>query len=159
MPLSEKLNSGLDTFYENVLKQKDYAKQAAAQLDENGNRPPEVRLGRISSNGRVRLEFTNSMTFPSKEELIELNKQSNKLIDVFMVMGDEEVKESNLKSWEIASVKPNLIELDLVFAKPLHVSQGDENDKIIVQVGLARFPDEHQAKLPVSVNRVKDIPL
>ena len=64
-PLSQKLDSGIEEFYANVLKQREFAKKAAAKTDEDGNRPPEVRLGKISSSGRVRLEFTNSMSFPS----------------------------------------------------------------------------------------------
>ena len=42
------------------------------------HRPPEVRPGKITGNGRVRLEFTNPMMLPGKSELIELNKKSEK---------------------------------------------------------------------------------
>lgn len=61
IPLAKKLESGFGDFYKNVLEQREEAREAASQLDEEGNRPPEVRLGRISGTGRVKLEFTNSM--------------------------------------------------------------------------------------------------
>ena len=143
-PLSQKIDSGIGEFYANVLRQKEYAKKAATETDKDGNRPPEVRLGRISSSGRVKLEFTNSMSFPSLEDLIELNKQSkNKLIELFMLKGDEETIDTNLKGWDIVSVSSKLIEIDLTFDQPLQVSQGSESDKLIVQVGLSEYPDEN----------------
>ena len=51
--LRQKLESGIGDFYENVLRQREYARKAAIETDKDGNRPPEVRLGRISSSGRV----------------------------------------------------------------------------------------------------------
>ena len=131
----------------------------AAQLDENGNRPPEVRLGRIEANGRVKLEFTNAMIFPSEREFILLNEKSgNELIELIMLKGDEDVQDDNLKSWKIISVSPTLIEIDLEFENPVQVSQGDNNDRLITQVALSRYPDENQNRLPASINRIKDIP-
>ena len=131
----------------------------AAQLDENGNRPPEVRLGRIGANGRVKLEFTNAMIFPSEREFILLNEKSgNELIELVMLKGDEDVQDDNLKSWKIISVSPTLIEIDLEFENPVQVSQGDNNDRLITQVALSRYPDENQNRLPASINRIKDIP-
>ena len=90
-PLSEKLASGLDNMLENIALQREFAMDAA-QVDEEGNRPPEVRLGRIESNGRVKLEFTNAMVFPSEREFILLNEESgNEMIDVFIFKGDEDL--------------------------------------------------------------------
>ena len=95
----------------------------AAQVDEDGSRPPEVRLGRIESNGRVKLEFTNAMVFPSEREFILLNEKSgNEMIDVYMFKGDEDVIDDNLKSWKIISVTPKLIEIEVVFENPIQVS-------------------------------------
>ena len=73
--------------------------------------------------------------------------------------GEEEEEDENLRSWQIVSVAPKLIEVDLEFDKPIYVSQGEVADKLIVQVGLSDYPDEFDATLPASVNRVKDIPL
>ena len=47
--------------YERVLLQREAAMDAAAEAVDDGKRPPEVRMGKISANGRVRLEFTNPM--------------------------------------------------------------------------------------------------
>ena len=76
MPLEEKLNEGFGAFYENLLRQREYSIDAAAKLDEQGNRPPEVRVGNISSSGRVRLEFTNKMSFPPFEQFVSLGTLS-----------------------------------------------------------------------------------
>ena len=97
------------------------------------HRPPEVRLAKITGNGRVRLEFTNPMMLPGKSELIELNKKSKKkMIDLIMLDGDEDVISDNLIDWKIASVSEKLIEVDLNFQEPLMVSQGENYDKLIV---------------------------
>ena len=121
-PLSEKLASGLDNMLDNIALQRQFAMDAA-QVDEEGNRPPEVRLGRIESNGRVKLEFTNAMVFPSEREFILLNEKSgNELIDIYMFKGDEDVIDDNLKSWKIISVTSKLIEIEVVFENPIQVS-------------------------------------
>ena len=46
--------------------------------------------------------------------------------------GEEEEGVNNLLSWQIVSVSEKLIEIDLVFARPLHVSQGEIADKLLV---------------------------
>ena len=117
---------------------------SATQVDKDGNKPPEIRLGKISGSGLVRLEFTNPMSFPSMEELIKLNQERSekKLIDISIFSEDEENDASeNLESWAIVKVDQKLIELQLVFSSPLMVSQGDTADKLIVQVGLSMYPD------------------
>ena len=92
VPLQEKLNEGIGAFYEKLLRQRVDAIEAAATLDEHGNRPPEVRLGKISNSGRLRIEFTNAMSLPSTEEFIRRNKLSgNSLIEIIMFKGDEDV--------------------------------------------------------------------
>ena len=160
IPLTEKLESGFGDFYKNVLEQREGAKEAASQLDEEGNRPPEVRLGRISGNGGVKLEFTNSMQLPDKEEFIELNDSTNShLVDIRMLKGDSNEQNENLEGWQIVSVSSELIEIDLNFVKPLEVSQGEAKDRLIVQVSLHQFPDDNDNRLPISVNRIKEIPL
>ena len=88
----EKLDEGIGAFFENLLRQRKDAIEAAATLDEHGKRPPEVRLGKISSSGKFRIEFTNAMSFPNTEEFIRRNKLSeNSLIDLIMYNSDEEV--------------------------------------------------------------------
>ena len=75
--LDEKFDAGFDKFSERVKQQIENVIREAEHVDEKGNRAPEVRLGRISSNGRVRLEFTNPMIFPSLEEFVEMNNRSS----------------------------------------------------------------------------------
>ena len=102
-------------------------------MESAEHRPPEVRLGKITGNGRVRLEFTNPMMLPGKSKLIELNEKSEKkMIDLFMIDGDEDVIDENLTDWMIESVSEKLIEIDLKFQEPLMVSQGENYDKLIV---------------------------
>ena len=89
--MKDKISLGIKHFFDNVKAQRDHSIKAAAQVDENGNRPPEFRLGLISSNGRARLEFTNEMSFPSMEEFIRLNDEFDKnLVNLMMLNGDEE---------------------------------------------------------------------
>ena len=38
------------------------------------------------------------------------------------------------------------------------MSQGDLDDKIIIQVALSQFLDENHARLPVSEYKIKDLP-
>ena len=49
-----------------------------------------------------------------------------------MYKGDEEVLDDNLLGWEIVSVSPKLIEINLNFDKPLLVSHGEAYDKLII---------------------------
>ena len=57
-----------------------------------------------------------------------------KLTDLVVYKGDEDIEDENLKSWEIVSVNPTLIEIDLTFYKPLYVSQDYERDRLIVEI-------------------------
>ena len=38
------------------------------------------------------------------------------------------------------------------------MSQDFENDRLILQLALARFPDKNQARIPEIVNKIKEIP-
>ena len=121
--------------------------------------PPEIRVGSISANRRVIIEFTNAMEFPDTAKFIEENKKSgNKLLDLMMLSGDNEAIDPNLLSWVIVSVTSTTITVDLEFLTPLTVSQGDVPDKLIVQAGLQKYPDHNKIRLPPSVVRTKGIP-
>ena len=63
-----------------MLEQRASAREAALNFDENGNRPPEVRIPRMSISGRLRLQFTTAMiNLPSTAEFIDLiNSQKDK---------------------------------------------------------------------------------
>ena len=80
------------------------------------------------------------------------------MIDLVVFNGEELVPDDNLASWTIFSVSERLIEIDLVFKSSLQVSKGDSNDKLLVQVALSQFLDHNSNNLPVSINRIKDIP-
>ena len=72
------------------------------------------------------IEFTNEMNFPNIADFIELNGQLNQsLLDVKMISGETGSVDPNLLSWTITKVTSKKIEIDLVFDKPLEVSQGD----------------------------------
>ena len=83
----------------------------ANSVSENGQRPPEMRIGSISANRSVSIEFTNKMNFPSTTDFIRLNKD-NDLIDVKMLSGTEEgAINKNLLSWKIIQVTPSSISI------------------------------------------------
>ena len=48
VPLSERISSGVESFYDTILRQKVLAREAAAQAYASGSLPPEIRLGTIS---------------------------------------------------------------------------------------------------------------
>ena len=67
-----------------------------------------------------------------------MNENScEKLIDLVVYKGDELTEDDNLLRWNIVKVDKELIEIDLFFKRPLHVSQQDNPDKLIVQVKLS----------------------
>ena len=75
------------------------------------------------------------MNLPKTEDFIALNKSSGyRMIDLVMYKGDEDVEDDNLLSWEITTVSPTLIEIDLTFERPQDVSQGDAYDRLLIQV-------------------------
>lgn len=135
MPLEERIRTGIGSFYATILKQKRLAREAAASAfgDTSGPFPPEIRLGAISQDRKVDIEFTNEMNFPSTEDFIALNtSKQNRLMNVMMLSGDEHMIDENLVSWSITSVSPTLISIDLVFDSPLSVSQGDTPDILVI---------------------------
>ena len=69
------------------------------------SRESELRLGQISREGRVRIEFSNSMRFPNTEEFIDLYHQmNNELLELLVLKGDEDIEDENLLGWQIVSV-------------------------------------------------------
>ena len=71
VPLEERLISDIGDFFEIILRQKVLSRQAAAEQMASGSSsdilPPEVRLGAISANRMVEIEFTSSMSLPETE--------------------------------------------------------------------------------------------
>ena len=75
-----------------------------------------------------------------------------------MISGETERVDPNLLSWIITKVTSKKIEIDLVFDKPLEVSQGDYPDKLAVQASLSQFADKNGKSLEPRLIRTKDIP-
>lgn len=107
--LKKQLTEKFESFKFEIEEQRKQQKLAALKKDANGNRPPEVRLGRITASGLVPLEFTNEMNFPSLSELIHLNEESGgKLIELGIkedgAEEDEAGDSDNLAAWSIKSL-------------------------------------------------------
>ena len=54
-----------------------------------------------------------------------------------MFKGDEDKVDDNLIGWKVVSVTKTLIEIDLEFRDPLGVSQGENFDRLFVQIALS----------------------
>ena len=81
----------------------------------------------------VEIEFTNSMFLPEYEEFNKVNSEQNyRLLNVFMLNGDEQAIDENLTSWTVKSVTSKRISIQLEFQSPLQVSQGDQPDQIAI---------------------------
>ena len=92
------------------------------------------------------------MKFPDTDTFNKANVESkNKLLDVMMLSGDNEMIDDNLKDWKLISVTSSEITVDVEYENPLLVSQGDIPDILVVQAGLQEYPDENNLKLPPSV--------
>lgn len=74
-----------------------------------------------------------------------------------MLSGESESIDENLQSWQVVSISPTLIKVELEFKDPLQVSQGDTPDQVVIQAQLSQYPAENKLRLPASVVRSKDI--
>ena len=107
-----------------------------------------MRIGKLTANRSALIIFTNPMNFPNTDNFIAMNEASElRLINVYMLDGDEDIIDENLTSWSIVKVSSQLIELNFVFERPLSVSQGDNPDKLVIQAGLSEFTDVNQQRL------------
>ena len=99
------------------------------------------------------------MDFPSLQDFNkENNETKRKHLDILMISGDTNEFDSNLLSWKLIELTPTLMKIEIVFERPLEVSQGERPDQIIVQVELSKYQDSNGLSLPCNVLRVKDIP-
>ena len=68
--------------------------------------PPEVRLGMITANRRVMIDFTNPMNLPPLTVFVEQNELlNNELLNVMMLSGETDEIDENLTSWKIVQVE------------------------------------------------------
>ena len=59
MPLTERLfTGGIGDLFASILKQRELTRLAAV-VENSGLRPPEIRIGALSQNRRLTIEFTN----------------------------------------------------------------------------------------------------
>ena len=63
-----------------------------------------------------------------------------------------------LDGWEIVNIDEEGIELKFKFKSPLHVSNGENPDKMFVQIALGSLDLENTQKLPASVIKFIEIP-
>ena len=119
-------------------------RQAAAEAlqDAGSPMPPELRLGAVSLNGQVEIDFTKRMNFPETTDFVTLNTaESNLFLNITMLSGNSQEIDDNLVSWTVSSVSKRLIRLELEFESPLEVSQGDNPDILVVQAELSQYKD------------------
>jgi len=139
-----------------ILVERELAKKNAAEVKtKSGPRPPEVRVQRISNDGKVYISFTNEMEFPS--DLIEilnpkesdaktsadaegktkdvcLIEKTNRedLLEVMMLDTETEGISDNLLGWTVSSLDGTSMVIDLQIAKPISVSQGEIPDLLLI---------------------------
>ena len=109
VPLEERLLANVEEmgqFYNLILRQKGLARQIAKNYDQSLPMPPEVRLGTITANRRVMIDFTNPMNLPPLTVFVEQNEQlNNELLNVMMLSGETDEIDENLTSWKIVQVE------------------------------------------------------
>ena len=137
-------------------------------LDESAPRnekPPDLRLDKVSATGDLGMKFTSKMTFPDdilqqvqdSTERRRLKKRaggrtggkddSNESwlsVELVYFPGVEDPFKSDIElNWKIESISEEGVDIKLSFADPLNVSQSDEPDFALVALdGFSIFVDE-----------------
>ena len=65
-----------------------------------------------------------------------------------MLSSETETISDNLVGWAVSSVNSKEILVDLDFAEPLQVSQGDTQDLLLVYTEFGNFTDFNGVRLP-----------
>ena len=100
--------------------------------------------------GTLRLKFPVSLpdqlleSFLSDDQTRRLTTDGQSYFQIHMLSYEEEDElgwSDQLKSWTPNVINEREIELQLEFVEPLAVSQGDENDKLVVMMEFKDFPD------------------
>ena len=137
-------------------------------------------MSSVSFDGKVSLTFTNEMivpsnfitilndrneteayTFVSKEEARRLAEKATKKDYLQLVMLRSEsgdTQRGNLTNWTVSEASSKEIKIVLVFDQPLHVSQGEEPDQLLVVLNLDSFPDIYGRHLSPGLLKIKAIP-
>ena len=70
----------------------------------------------------------------------------------------EETQRGNLISWSVLKANSQEIKIVLEFDQPLHVSQGEELDQLLVVLNLESFPDIYGGHLAPGLQKIRAIP-
>ena len=70
----------------------------------------------------------------------------------------EETQRGNLISWSVLEANSQEIKIVLEFDQPLHVSQGEELDQLLVVLNLESFPDIYGGHLAPGLQKIRAIP-
>ena len=70
----------------------------------------------------------------------------------------EETHRGNLISWSVSEANSKEIKIFLEFDLPLHVSQGEEHDYLLVVLNLDSFSDIYGGHLSPGLQKIKAIP-
>ena len=130
---------------------------------KDGYRPPEVRIPRVSYDAKVLLNFSNAMMFPSNFTAI-LNDRNYtdpekvRYLEMEMLTEEIETDRGSLISWNVTSVEPTLIKVDLKFDKPLYISQGKKPDILLTTLKFDSITDIHGEGFPETLLKMKNIP-
>ncbi len=80
------------------------------------------------------------------------------LIEVLMLDPETDKISDNLVSWTVSSLDSSSMVIDLGFKRPLHVSQGDIPDQLLVEIRFSRYKDIYGGSLPDNVFKMNNIP-
>ena len=104
-----------------------------------------MQLNGVTADSVLLLEFTVPMKFP--DDIIDImNSEGDKegrYLDIFMYSYTSEVLDPNLIAWTVVEITPLSMSVKLELTKPLDVSQGDEEDKLVVKVAMSQFEDQN----------------
>ena len=88
-----------------------------------------------------------------------LQSSNEKVLSVLMISGDTEEVDENLVDWQLVTIDPEKLEIDLEFREPIQVSQGENPDRILIQVEMEGYKDENGNSLPPGLLKQKEIPV
>ena len=142
----------------------------------------EARIESFDASGNLKIYFTKDtdlfgnidsrvISFSSRKGRTKMRVSKGGrtgLVEAVAVTGDEvdfdeetdlySAKLDVLDGWEIVNIDEEGIELKFKFKSPLHVSNGENPDKMFVQIALGSLALETTQKLPESVIKFIEIP-
>ena len=81
------------------------------------------------------------------------------LLQLVMIRSESgETLRGNLTSWTVSNATSKEIKIELQFDQPLHVSQGDQPDKLLVMINFDGFNDIYGGNLLPRILKLKNLP-